>query len=109
MRRKPISGVGKHNLPVYEIQMLDWKSHRTNSGSGIGIENWQLGPGKLNVSLTRQDLNAHAVDYDASGNSQQVNTNGIDLRYKEIAVGKRDAGGVRQICNGEPQRHQPQE
>ncbi|WP_279028178.1 carbohydrate porin [Gibbsiella quercinecans] len=74
--------IGKHNLPIYEIQMLDWKSHRTEAGSGIGIENWQLGPGKLNVSLTRQDLNDHAVDYDVTGNTNKVNTNGIDLRYK---------------------------
>ncbi|MCL2898499.1 carbohydrate porin [Brenneria tiliae] len=78
--------VGKHNMPVYEIQMLDWKSHRTNAGAGVGIENWQVGPGKVNVALTRQDLNAHAVDYATSGNSQQVNTNSIDLRYKELPL-----------------------
>ncbi|MGE0973205.1 carbohydrate porin (plasmid) [Klebsiella sp. WOUb02] len=78
--------VGKHNLPVYEIQMLDWKSHRTNAGSGVGIENWQLGPGKLNISLTREDINAHAVDYATSGNTQQVNTNSVEARYKEIPL-----------------------
>ncbi|XBS71501.1 carbohydrate porin [Acerihabitans sp. KWT182] len=74
--------VGKHNLPIYEIQMLDWKMHRTEAGSGVGIENWQLGPGKFNVSLTRQDLNDHALDYAATGSTEVVNTNGIDARYK---------------------------
>ncbi|RLM27031.1 porin [Brenneria alni] len=78
--------VGKHYMPVYEIQMLDWKSQRTDAGAGVGIENWQVGPGQLNVSLTRQDLNAHAVDYNASGNSQQVNSNSIDMKYKHIPL-----------------------
>ncbi|KIS45685.1 carbohydrate porin [Kosakonia radicincitans] len=78
--------VGKHNLPVYEIQMLDWKSHRTNAGSGLGIENWQLGPGKLNVAVTREDVNAHAVDYATSGATQQVNANSAEVRYKDIPL-----------------------
>ncbi|CAI8748803.1 carbohydrate porin [Kosakonia quasisacchari] len=78
--------VGKHNLPVYEIQMLDWKSHRTNAGSGLGIENWQLGPGKLNIAVTREDVKAHAVDYTTSGYSQQVNANSAEVRYKEIPL-----------------------
>lgn len=34
--------VGKHTLPQYEIQMLDWKSNRTLSGAGLGIENWKM-------------------------------------------------------------------
>ncbi|MEF3102585.1 carbohydrate porin [Enterobacter sp. 10-1] len=78
--------VGKHALQKYEIQMLDWKSYRTDAGSGVGIENWQLGPGKLNVSLIREDINAHAVDYATSGKSQQVNTNSFDIRYKGIPL-----------------------
>ncbi|SCC25184.1 carbohydrate porin [Kosakonia oryziphila] len=78
--------VGKHNLPVYEIQMLDWKSHRTNAGSGLGIENWQLGPGKLNMAITREDVNAHSVDYVTSGNTQQVNANSAEVRYKDIPL-----------------------
>lgn len=78
--------VGKHNMPVYEIQMLDWKSHRTNAGSGLGLENWQLGPGKLNVALTREDVKAHAVDYATSGNTQQVNANSAEVRYKDIPL-----------------------
>ncbi|WLI76186.1 carbohydrate porin [Kosakonia sp. H02] len=79
--------VGKHNLPKYEIQMLDWKNHQTDSGAGIGIENWQLGAGKLNVALVRQDLDAHAVSYPATRDVMQVNTNSVDIRYKELPVG----------------------
>lgn len=78
--------VGKHYLPKYEIQMLDWKSIRTESGAGLGIENWKVGPGKLNVAVVRQDLNARAVDYQTSGKSLQLNTNAIDIRYREIPL-----------------------
>lgn len=81
--------IGKHNIPVYEIQMLDWKSHRTNAGSGVGLENWQAGLGKLNISLTRQDFNAREVGYEVDSDkteTQQINTNSIDLRYKEIPL-----------------------
>ncbi|AMO47434.1 Porin, LamB family [Enterobacter sp. FY-07] len=78
--------IGKHNLPKYEIQMLDWKSHLTDSGAGVGIENWQVGAGKLSMALVRQDLNAHAVNYPATQDAMQVNTNTVDIRYKEIPV-----------------------
>lgn len=78
--------VGKHYLPKYEIQMLDWKSVRTESGAGLGIENWKMGPGKFNVAVVRQDLNARALDYDTSGNSLQINTNALDIRYREIPL-----------------------
>jgi len=78
--------VGKHALQKYEIQMLDWKSYRTDAGSGLGIENWQVGRGKLDLSLIREDINAHTVDYPASGSAQQVNTNSADVRYKNIPL-----------------------
>lgn len=75
--------VGKHNLPVYEIQMLDWKSVRSDAGSGIGVENINAGPGKIDLSLGRDDLNL----YDRNmKNKDQVNTNAIDIRYKNINV-----------------------
>ncbi|MGK3143244.1 carbohydrate porin [Pantoea sp. C2G6] len=78
--------VGKHALKKYEIQMLDWKSHRTDAGSGVGIENWQLGAGKLNLALIREDINAHAVDYPTSGRYQQVNTNSVEIRYRDLPL-----------------------
>lgn len=78
--------VGKHYLPKYEIQMLDWKSIRTESGAGLGIENWKVGQGKLNVAVVRQDLNARALDYQTSGKSLQLNTNAIDIRYRELPL-----------------------
>ncbi|MEH2921402.1 carbohydrate porin [Samsonia erythrinae] len=92
--------VGKHRLPNYEIQMLDWKSQRTTSGAGagVGIENWQLGPGKMNVALIRQDLKAHEVNYeslcknqsDVSARracaTQDVNSNSVEIRYKDMPL-----------------------
>ncbi|NEG61982.1 carbohydrate porin [Pantoea agglomerans] len=78
--------IGKHALQKYEIQMLDWKSHRTDAGSGIGIENWKWGAGKLNLSLIREDVNAHKTDYLMSGKYQQVNTNSVEIRYRDVPL-----------------------
>ncbi|ACX88494.1 porin LamB type [Pectobacterium parmentieri WPP163] len=75
--------VGKHALPVYEIQMLDWKSVRTSSGSGVGIENINLGKAKLDVSLTREDID---VNNRSRTSKKQENTNSIDLRYRNIPL-----------------------
>lgn len=78
--------IGKHYLPKYEIQMLDWKSIRTDSGAGLGIEKWKIGQGDLNVALVRQDLNARSVDYLTSNKSLQVNTNTLDVRYRNMPL-----------------------
>lgn len=75
--------VGKHTLPVYEIQMLDWKSHRSGAGAGVGIENINLGAGKLDLALTREDYDLYRKDFTGA---KQVNTNQIELRYKNIPV-----------------------
>ncbi|GKV77416.1 carbohydrate porin [Pectobacterium carotovorum subsp. carotovorum] len=75
--------VGKHALPVYEIQMLDWKSVRTDAGSGVGIENMNAGIGKMDVSLTREDLDVYSRNLSSK---TQMNTNSIDLRYKGIPL-----------------------
>lgn len=75
--------VGKHGAPKIEIQMLDWKTQRTDAAAGVGLENWKVGPGKIDVALIREDVD----DYDrALANKQQINTNTIDLRYKEIPL-----------------------
>ncbi|MBJ7221055.1 MULTISPECIES: carbohydrate porin [unclassified Brenneria] len=79
--------VGKHALPVYEIQLLDWKNYRAESAAaGVGIENWQLGPGKLNMAVVRADTDAYARNYSTSSNKQQVNVNSIDVRYKDMPL-----------------------
>ncbi|KHT14292.1 MULTISPECIES: carbohydrate porin [Pectobacterium] len=75
--------VGKHALPVYEIQMLDWKSIRTDAGSGVGIENMNVGVGKMDISLTREDLDVYSRNLSSK---TQMNTNSIDLRYKGIPL-----------------------
>lgn len=75
--------VGKHTLPVYEIQMLDWKSVRTDVGGGIGIENLAAGPGKVDLSLTREDIDVYSRDLN---NKTQMNTNSVEARYKDLPL-----------------------
>lgn len=75
--------VGKHTLPVYEIQMLDWKSVRTDVGGGVGIENLAAGPGKVDLSLTREDIDVYSRDL---ANKTQMNTNSIEVRYKDLPL-----------------------
>ncbi|WP_409307017.1 carbohydrate porin [Pectobacterium sp. B1J-3] len=77
--------VGKHALPFYEIQMLDWKSHRSGVGAGVGIENVNVGPGKLDMALTREDLNLRKTDA-TDRTTKQANTNTIEMRYKKIPL-----------------------
>ena len=76
-------GGGKHTLPVYEIQMLDWKSVRTDVGGGIGIENLAAGPGKVDLSLTREDIDVYSRDLN---NKTQMNTNSVEARYKDLPL-----------------------
>ncbi|QOV68845.1 carbohydrate porin [Citrobacter sp. BDA59-3] len=75
--------VGKHQLPKYEVQMLDWKTQRTDASGGVGIENMKLGSGKLDIALLREDID----QYDRSlSHSQKLNTNTVDVRYKAIPL-----------------------
>lgn len=63
--------------------MLDWKTQRTDAAAGVGLENWQVGAGKFDIALIREDVD----DYDRSlSNKQQINTNTTDVRYKEIPL-----------------------
>ncbi|STM26754.1 outer membrane protein YieC [Escherichia coli] len=58
---------------------LTGKTQRTDAAAGVGLENWKVGPGKIDIALVREDVD----DYDRSlQNKQQINTNAIDLRYK---------------------------
>lgn len=54
--------MGKHGAPKIEIQMLDWKTQRTDAAAGVGLENWKVGPGKIDIALVREDVD----DYDRS-------------------------------------------
>ncbi|VEB87092.1 Cryptic outer membrane porin BglH precursor [Citrobacter koseri] len=56
--------VGKHKLPQYEIQMLDWKTLTTDVAAGVGIENWAIGPGMLDISLSRDDVDVYSRDFE---------------------------------------------
>lgn len=69
--------IGKHKLINYDIQMLDWKYNRSNTAGGVGIENIKLGPGNLNMALSREDI---------STGDETVNTNVLDIIYKKIPI-----------------------
>ena len=75
--------VGKHKLPEYEIQMLDWKSLTTQVAAGVGIENWDLGVGQLDASVSRNDVDVYSRDF---SRTTQMNTNSVDLRYRNIPL-----------------------
>lgn len=75
--------VGRHQMPAYEIQMLDWKSINSDVGAGVGIENWKMGPGKFDVALTREDLNVYSKNFDSTS---QMNTNSVEVRYRDIPL-----------------------
>lgn len=81
--RKADFWVGKHKLPEYEIQMLDWKSLTTDVAAAVGIQNWDLGVGQLDASLSRNDVDVYSRDFN---NTTQMNTNSIDLRYRNIPL-----------------------
>ncbi len=75
--------VGKHKLPQYEIQMLDWKTLTTDVAAGVGIENWTL-RWLFDMSLSRDDVDVYS-DSDFSRTSQ-MNTNSVDVRYRNIPL-----------------------
>jgi len=75
--------VGKHKLPEYEIQMLDWKSLTTQVAAAVGIENWGIGPGQFDASLSRNDIDVYSRDF---SRTTQMNTNSVDLRYRNIPL-----------------------
>lgn len=75
--------VGKHKLPEYEIQMLDWKTLTTDVAAGVGIENWAIGPGFLDLALSRDDVDVYSRDF---SHTTQMNTNSIDVRYRKIPL-----------------------
>lgn len=82
--------VGKYTLPQYEIQLLDWKSNRTLSGAGVGIENWKLPVGALSMAITRNDIDNYSTVCAAGSSScsdtTQVNVNIAEVRYKNLPV-----------------------
>lgn len=75
--------VGRHALPNYEIQMLDWKSLSTDVATAVGIENWATGPGLLDASLSRNDVNVYSLDFN---DKTATNTNSVDLRYRNLPL-----------------------
>ncbi|UMX67211.1 carbohydrate porin [Klebsiella pneumoniae] len=71
--------VSKHGAPRIEIQMLDWKTQRTDAAAGVGLENWQVGAGRFDIALIREDVD----DYDRSLSSKrQINTNTLDVQLQ---------------------------
>ena len=75
--------VGKHGAPKIEIQMLDWKTLTTDVAAGVGIENWALGVGLFDMSLSRDDVDVYSRDF---SRTSQMNTNSVDVRYRNIPL-----------------------
>lgn len=71
--------VGRHGIRGSELQMLDWKTTRANSGAGVGLENIVLPEGRLNITLMREDLNY--LDSTGTDNGIDINSNILDVRY----------------------------
>ena len=68
--------------------MLDWKTQRTDAAAGVGLENWQVGAGKFDIALIREDVD----DYDRSlSNKQQINTNTWTFVTKRFRCGIKPA------------------
>lgn len=83
--------VGKHDLPKYEIQMLDWKSDKTFPSAGVGIENMIIGPGMMDISLLREDVDVYSREFEnpnvgRNADTTQMNTNTVEVRYRNLPV-----------------------
>ncbi|MFQ1040844.1 carbohydrate porin [Gilliamella sp. CG16] len=78
--------VGKHSLPYNEIQMLDWKTQKSPAGGGVGIENLEIGVGKLDLALLRADVNVKVNKKTAKVRREEVDINEIELRYRDIPL-----------------------
>ncbi|WP_063888903.1 carbohydrate porin [Burkholderia ubonensis] len=79
--------VGRRAMPSYEIQMLDFKAYKTDAATGVGLERVSVGPGQLNFAILRKDVDDARKDF--SGSRQQVNVNGVDIRYRNVPLGDR--------------------
>lgn len=71
--------VGKHKLQNFEVPMLDYKYHRASGAAGVGLENIDMGVGKLDIALGRDDQRTG------------LNTNFLDVRYRDIPLGERSS------------------
>ncbi len=63
--------------------MLDWKTLTTDVAAGVGIENWALGVGLFDMSLSRDDVDVYSRDFTRTS---QMNTNSVDVRYRNIPL-----------------------
>lgn len=83
--------VGKHSLFYNEIQMLDWKTQKAPAGGGIGIENLDIGVGKVDLAVVRADVNVKLkkppLAPDAK-NETEVDLNEFEVRYYDIPLWK---------------------
>lgn len=85
--------VGKHSLPYNEIQMLDWKTQKSPAGGGVGVENLEIGVGKLDLALLRADVNVKVNKKTAGTDKikvkhEDVDVNEIEVRYRDIPLWK---------------------
>ncbi|WP_257265986.1 maltoporin LamB [Endozoicomonas sp. ONNA2] len=79
--------VGKRFYNRHDIYMIDYY-YWNLAGPGVGIENIDVGMGKLDIAWVR---NQNGVKYDnwngtSSYNDQQITTNILDIRWNEIPI-----------------------
>ena len=63
--------------------MLDWKTLTTDVAAGVGIENWALGVGLFDMSLSRDDVDVCSRDFTRTS---QMNTNSVDVVIANIRL-----------------------
>lgn len=84
--------VGKHSLFYNEIQMLDWKTQKAPAGGGIGIENLEMGVGKVDLAVVRADVNVPLKKQNnvpvEERKKTDVDLNEFEARYYDIPLWK---------------------
>ena len=78
--------IGRHNLAGTDVQMLDFKSYRVNSGAGVGIDKIQLDNGMLDVAILREDFNLKYRDDSNTSQKDSLNTYTAHLNWHDIEL-----------------------
>lgn len=74
---------GKRFYQRKDIHIMDWY-YLNNSGYGVGLENIQLGAGKLSVAWINMDQ--HVSDGTVDYSNDIVQNNKLDVRYSGISL-----------------------
>ncbi|WGY46642.1 carbohydrate porin [Vibrio sp. ABG19] len=76
--------VGKHGIRNRVVKLFDWKYAMSNAGAGVGINDLHIGPGVLDLALTRYDYTMFSTTLSNTGIS--TNTNTLEMHYNDIPI-----------------------